>query len=135
MKSVINFRNTAIALLTVFATAMATSVHATDDKDNVAAELRFIGNFRSKPVFELTFTNPGVQAEFIVNIRDEYGNSIYKETVNSSVISKKFMLNTDEITDDVLRFEITSKQNNKTIVYKVNQTSRLVEDIAVTKLK
>jgi hypothetical protein len=114
---------------------MAPAVHATDDKNLVSAELKFIGNFRSKPVFELTFTNPGTQAEFVVNIRDEYGNSLYRESVNSSIISKKFLLNTDEIGDDVLRFEITNKKDNKTVVYEVNQNSRFVEEISITKTK
>ena len=135
MKKVFNYRNTAIALFSLLTIAMAPAVHATDDKNVVSAELRFIGNFRSKPVFEVTFTNPGAQTEFVINIRDEFGNSLYRESVNSSVTSKKFLLNTDEIGDDVLRFEITSKQNNKTVVYEVNQNSRFVEEVLVTKMK
>jgi hypothetical protein len=135
MKKVFNYRNTVVALMVLLTTAMAPAAHATDDKNLVSAELKFIGNFRSKPVFELTFTNPGTQSDFVVNIRDEFGNSLYRESLNSSVGSKKFLLNTDEIGDDVLRFEITSKQNNKTVVYEVNQNSRFVEEVYVTRMK
>jgi len=134
MKTVINYRNLAIAFVTMFTLAMTPATHATDDKITHTVELKFLGNFRSHPVFELSITNPGTEKEFVINIRDEYGNSLYTEVISSSVISKKFLLNTDEIGDDHIRFEVTGRKSNKTVVYEVNQNTRSVEETLVTKV-
>jgi hypothetical protein len=135
MKTSFNFRNTVIAVITFFATALTTTVNATDDKNNTTVELKFIGNFRNKPVFELNIVNPGSDKEFVLNIRDEYGNSLYRETLKSNVLSKKFLLNTDEINlEEVLRFEITGKESKKTFVYEVNQNTRYVAETLVSKV-
>jgi hypothetical protein len=135
MKTVFNYRNIAIALFTVLTVAIAPATHATDDKNNTATvELKFIGNFRNNPVFELNITNPGTENEFVINIRDEFGNSLYREALSSNTISKKFLLNAEEIGDDKVRFEITSRKTNKTIVYEINQSTRIVDEVSVTKV-
>jgi hypothetical protein len=140
MKTVFNYRNAAIALFSLFTIAVAPVANASndkgiiDEKNNVAVELRFLGNFKNQPVFELSFANAPAGTEFVVNIRDAYGTSLYRETLNSNIISKKFLLNTDEIGDDAVRFEITAKKDNKTVVYSVNQYTRFVEEVAVTRV-
>ncbi|HEX5651797.1 MAG TPA: hypothetical protein VFX58_01910 [Chitinophagaceae bacterium] len=134
MKRVFNYRNTAIALFTVFTTAMAPATQASEDPKTAIIELKFIGNFRSKPVFELHFNNNGVAQEYILNIRDEFGNSLYKEKINSNVFSKKFMLNTEELEDDILRFEISSVSDNKVVIYEINRNTRVVEDVKISKV-
>lgn len=135
MKTQINFRNSLIAVITLFATALTTTVHATDDKNAASIELKFIGNLKDKPVFELNIINPGSEKEFVLNIRDENGNSLYKETLKGGVTSKKFMVNTDEINlDEVLRFEITGKESKKTYIYEVNQHSRYIAETLVNKV-
>lgn len=135
MKTQSNFRNAVIAVVTLFATALTTTVNATDDKNNTTVELKFIGNFRNKPVFELNIVSPGAEKEFILNIRDEYGNTLYREILKSDILSKKFMLNTDEIDlNDVLRFEITGKESKKTVVYEINQNTRYVAETLVSKV-
>lgn len=136
MKSVLNFRNTAIALLTVVTLAIAPAAQAIDETNNNAAvELKFLGNFKNKPVFELNFKPGTADNEYVVVIRDSFGNSLYRENVNSNVISKKFMLNIEEVGDgEALRFEITGKKSNKTVVYEINQNSRYVEETLVKKI-
>lgn len=135
MKTQINFRNSLIAVITLFATALTTTVNATDDKNAASIELKFIGNLKDKPVFELNIINPGTEKEFVLNIRDENGNILYKETLKSNVTSKKFMVNTDEINlDEVLRFEITGKESKKTYIYEVNQNSRYIAETLVSKV-
>ncbi len=135
MKTQINFRNSLIAVITLFATALTTTVNATDDKNAASIELKFIGNLKDKPVFELSILSPGTEKEFVLNIRDENGNSLYKETLKADVTSKKFMVNTDEINlDEVLRFEITGKESKKTYIYEVNQNSRYIAETLVNKV-
>ncbi len=134
MKTVFNYRNIAIALVTMVTFAVAPAANATDDKNTSTVELRFLGNFRNQPVFELNITSPGAEKEFVINIRDIYGNSLYREVISSAVTSKKFLLNTEEIEDDKIRFEITGRKSNKTVVYEVNQNSRYVEETFITKV-
>jgi hypothetical protein len=130
MKRVFNLRNTAIAV----AALISTSIHATEDPKTAAVEFKFIGNFRNKPVFELNFNNKSVEKDYVLNIKDEFGNSLYRETINGEVLNKKFMLNTDEVEDDVLRVEITSRKNNHTVVYEINRSSHTTEEISISKL-
>lgn len=136
MKSVFNFRNTAIALLTVVTLAIAPAAQAIDETNNTAAvELKFLGNFKNKPVFELNFKPGTADNEYVVIIRDSFGNSLYRENVNSNVISKKFMLNIEEVGDgEALRFEITGKKSNKTVVYEINQNTHYIEETLVKKI-
>lgn len=140
MKTVFNYRNAAIALFSLFTIIVAPAANASndrgfiDDKNAAAVELKFLGNFKNQPVFELSFANAPAGTEFIVNIRDAHGTSLYRETLNSNIISRKFLLNTDEIGDDTVRFEITAKKDNKTVVYSVNQYTRFVEEVAVTRV-
>jgi hypothetical protein len=140
MKTVFNFRNAAVALFSLFAIVAAPVANANndkgviDEKNNVSVELKFLGNFQNQPVFELNFANAPAGTEFVVNIRDAWGTSLYRETLNSNIISKRFMLNTDELGDDTVRFEITAKKDNKTVVYNVNQYTRFVEEVAVTRV-
>jgi hypothetical protein len=132
MKKVFNYRNTAIALFTALTLTISASANATDDKNPATAvELKYIGNFNNKPVFELKINKAVEGGQYLVNIRDEDGNSLYRETLTAS---KKFMLNTDEIGNDVLRFEITGKADNSKLVYTVNQNSRFIDEVSVTKL-
>jgi hypothetical protein len=133
MKTIFNLRNIAIAMVTVLTLAVSPA-NATDDKNNSSVELKFIGNYKNNPVFELNFAQAGADNEYIVVIRDEYGNAIYRETFSSNILSKKFLLNTEEIGNDTLRFEITGKKTNKTVVYSVNQNTRFVDEVSVTKV-
>ena len=134
MKTIFNLRNIALALVTILTFAVSPAANATDDKTNAAVELKFIGNYKNNPVFELNFAQAGADNEYVVVIRDEYGNAIYRETFSSNILSKKFLLNTEEIGNDTLRFEITGKKSNKTVVYSVNQNTRFVDEVSVTKV-
>lgn len=134
MKTIFNLRNIAIAMVTVLTFAVSPAANATDDKNNASVELKFIGNYKNNPVFELNFAQAGADNEYVVVIRDEYGNAIYRETFSSNILSKKFLLNTEEIGNDTLRFEITGKKSNKTVVYSVNQNTRFVDEVSVTKV-
>ena len=134
MKTIFNLRNIALALVTVLTFAVSPAANATDDKNNASVELKFIGNYKNNPVFELNFAQAGADNEYVVVIRDEYGNAIYRETFSSNILSKKFLLNTEEIGNDTLRFEITGKKSNKTVVYSVNQNTRFVDEVSVTKV-
>lgn len=140
MKTLINYRNLVTSVLLMASLVFTTAANAgddkkpKDDKNNIAAELKFIGNYRNQPMFELTFKNPAIQTDYTVIVRDSYGNPLYRDVLNSSIASKRFMLNMDEIGSEPLRFEITNRKTNKSAVYEVNQSSRTIEEVNVVKV-
>ena len=134
MKHSINFRNSLMALSVFLGTAVVNPGQATEDPKTAAVEVRFIGNFRNKPVFELSFSNTTAEKDYVLTIRDEFGNSLYRETLTGSVLSKKFMVNTDEIGDDVLRVEVSSRKNKHTILYEINRNSHITEEVLINKI-
>ena len=44
------------------------------------------------------------------------------------------MLNTDEIEDDILRVEISSRKNNHTVVYEINRGVHTVQNVSINKV-
>ena len=124
----------AFAFLATVGLSTATPAIANDDKSKVKTELRFLGNINNQPVFELTLDNTS-EAEFTVIIRDEYSNVLYRHNSKTSSFSKKFLLNTDELGDDGLRFEIITGKNQKPVVYEVNRNSRVLQEVTVNKIQ
>lgn len=130
--TLMNTRSFAIALATIFTISLASPALANDEKKTIPVELKFIGNIENQPVFQLTFSNP-VENEFTVVVRDEFNNVLYRDVVKGGNISKKFLLNTEELGDTDIQFEITGKKTDKTVIYEVNKKSRLVEDVVISK--
>ena len=134
-KVIINTRILAIAAATIFTTALSTPALATEEKKAIPVELKFAGNIGEQPTFLLNFTNADQNAYTIV-VRDEFGNVLYRDNVKGSGnITRKFVLNTEELGDVNIQFEISGKKTDKTVVYEVNKQSRLVEDLVISKAK
>lgn len=130
-----NNRIIAIAFLTVFSVALAPTATATEKKPSVPAELVFVGNIKNQPVFQLNISGNAQQNEFTIIINDEAGNSLYRENIKGEIFTKKFLLNTDEIGDNTLRFEIFCKKTKQSVSYEVNRNSRFVQEMAITEVK
>ena len=130
-----NNRIIAIAFLTVFSVGLAPVAMATEKKPAVPAELFFVGNIKNQPVFQLNVAGSAAQDEFTINISDEFGVSLYRETIKSENFTKKFLLNTDEIGDNTLKFEVYCKKTKQSVTYEVNRNSRFVQDLAITRIK
>ena len=124
----------AIALFAVTSITTSTTVLANDEKNNVKSELKFIGNINNQPVFHLVLDNVAAQ-NFTVIIRDDRSNVLYRYSSNDgSSFNKKFQLNTEDIGDDAVRFEITTGKNSKPVVYEVNRSTKVIEEMLVSKL-
>ena len=135
----INSRNLAIAIATVLSFGFTSTAKANDEKKpvpvekkSIPVELKYLGNIENKPVFQLTLSS-AEENEFTIVVRDEYNTVLYRDNVSGST-SKKFLLNTEELTGVGVQFEITGKKSFKTVTYEVNKSSRLVEDVVVNKL-
>ena len=130
----INTRILAVALAITSTTVFSTPAAAIDEKKTIPVELKFLGNINNQPVVLLNFTNTEVN-EYTVIVRDSYGVVLYRDKVKGSNMTQKFILNTEDIGDVELHFEITGKKTDKTVVYEVNTVSRIIEDVVVNKVK
>jgi hypothetical protein len=128
-----NNRLVVVAFFTVFSLGTATTATA-NDKYDLPVELKFIGSVKDQPLFQLSFASSALENEFTITIRDEEGNSLYSENIKGENFSKKFLLNNEGFGDELLRFEITGRKTNKTVVFEVNSQSRQVEEMLVSKL-
>jgi len=136
MKNLFNTaRIAAFALVLSFTIAFATQAQANDEKNPLGVELKFIGNLNNnQPVFQLSY-NGTVENEFTVTVRDEHNNVLYRDNVKGTTISKKFVLNIDEIGEGDVTFEIAAKKAGKPVVFAVSNTSRIIQDVVVNKVK
>ena len=135
MKTVIkNTRNAAIALAAIFALSFSSPAFATGGIEPSGVEFKYIGKLQNQPVLQVTFNN-AEETDFLVEVIDEYNNVLYKDYVKTNNTTKKFMLNTQELGNVGLRFEITGKKSNKTVVFEVKNNSRVVEDMVINQVK
>jgi hypothetical protein len=89
----------------------------------------------NQPLFQLLFTGNEEQNEFTITVRDEFNEVLYRENIKGEIFSRRFLLNSDELGDATLLFEIFSKKTHRSIVYQVNRDTRLVQDVTVSVLK
>ena len=130
-----NNRLILIAFFTVFATAASSVALANDSTRAVPVELKFIGNIKNQPLFQLNFFGTPDENEFIITIRDGFGNSLFREFIKGEVFSKKFLLNTEEMSDEPTRFEVLGKKSKKTTVFEVNRNTIYMDEMVVSTLK
>ena len=130
-----NNRLIAVAFLTIFSFGLSTIAVANDKDPVVPVELKYSGLVQNNPMFELNFSGNAEQNSFTIIISDEYGNSFYRENIKGEHFTKKFLLNTNEIGDENLKFEVFCNKTKKSVLYVVNRNTRTVQDIAITMVK
>lgn len=128
-------KNTVIGLLTLVAILTVNFANATSTEEVVpAAELKLIAHINNQPVFQLSLKN-AEKSTFVVIVKDEFGVVVHQETVSGVDIKRKYQLNTEELGTVGLRFEISSKDNEKAAVFTVENTSRISEETSIVKIK
>ncbi len=128
-------KNAVIGLFTLVAVIAVNVANATTTEEVLpAAELKLITHIDNQPVFELSLKNTQ-KATFVVMVKDEFGAVVYQETVSGVDIKRKYQLNTEELGTVGLRFEISSKGNEKPAVFTVENSTRISEETSVVKIK
>lgn len=122
-----NNRIIVLAFVTVFSISHI-SAQAEAIKPPSPIELKYIGMIKNNPVFQLNFSAKAADEPFTIEIKDEYGVSLYRENIIGQYFSKKFMLNSEEIGDVVLRFEITRKNTGQITWFEVSPSNRFVQN-------
>lgn len=132
-KIFMNNRLIAIAFMTVFSTAMSPAM-ANEKNPVLPIEIKYVGKVQNNPVFQLFVAGNGVQDDFTINIKDEFGNSLHMENIKAESFTKKFMLAIEELGDYSIQFQVTSRKTKKTVVYAINSSTRNVEEVKVNQL-
>jgi len=125
----------AFALLVIFTTVTTSVTLANDSTRAAPSELKYLGITNDQLVFQLNVNGTGTENNFTVLIIDKSGNTLYRENVKGEKIAKRFLINADLVNENELKFQITNKTSNETVVYQVNQTARTIQDVVVNKLK
>lgn len=112
-----------IAFLTIFSTAAIAAPKNGEPGKDVPVSLSYAGSIKQQPLFQLSFYGNKENDDFTIIIRDDYGNNLYRENIKAENFTKKFLLNTEEIGDDMLAFEIISNKTGKNVTYIVNRNT------------
>ncbi len=128
-----NFNLRALALAMICSLTFSNVTFASNEKDQKnTADLQFICKVKNLPVFRLVLDSDK-SAEYIVTVKDEFGEVLFSERLKGNYISRMYKLDTEN-NDQVsgTTFEVASSK--KTTVYKIKNLSTTVEDFSVTKL-
>lgn len=117
-----NNRLVAIAFLTLFTGAAFGSVTPGSNFSGKQVELNFVGNIYNQSVFQLK-VNGLHDDEFTLSIRDRFGNPVYKENISAGNFSKKFLFDTDELSDEALLLEVYNRTKKQTVLYEISLTA------------
>jgi hypothetical protein len=131
------FRNKKVILIAFFTAFSLASVPAMANNGNktIPVEMKFMGYIKNQLLFKLNFAGTAEQNEFTVVIRDHQNNILYRDNIKGENFSKSFLLNTDEIGDDNLQFEVINKKTKESVVYEVNRNSGLKEELTISEVK
>jgi hypothetical protein len=122
-----------IALFVAFSFIATVTLANEGQGDKPAAELKYIGNIKNQPVFQLDL-NSSQEKDFTITIKDIYGNILYSEKVKAKSFTRKFQVDTNQIDDEVLKVEVTSDRKSKPEVFTINRNTRFIEEPSITKL-
>ena len=128
-KTILNFGIVSMILFGFIPSAV--SAQDKGKPDSVAIE--YIGTQDEKPLFQIAFENKeGVL--YRVSITDESGETLYTEKFRDKKFSRKFKLESPELSRSKLTFTITSEKEKHTQVFVIDSNFRTVPDYVITRL-
>ena len=135
MKRIIyNNRILAIAFLTVFSLGTL-AAQATDDAKALPIELRYTGHVNNHPLYKLIVKGSADHDEFTIIIRDENKSTLFSENIKGESFTKSFLLNTEELGEATLQFEVVSKRSGRSVTYAIDRNTHFEEEMVITAVK
>lgn len=119
-----NFSASVIAIFLLVGTAVA------NDKQTSPVEFRYVGNVERHPVYQLNINGQDSE-EYYISFSDQAGNVLY----SSNTKGGKFMINVDEVGNEVITVTISSRRGNKQHVYTIKRSQNVVEENVITRIK
>lgn len=125
----------AIAVFSVIGFTPVIAADTTLSNPTFPVELKYAGTFKNQPLIQLNFAGSTEDKVFNIVVTDETGVVLYNADVKGDVFSKQFLLNTEDLGDAVLKFEIIGRKSGKSVSYRVNrQKQEVVEQMDIVKL-
>ena len=111
------------------------SAHAQEgDQPNAnPVEIKYIGTKDGKMCFQVDFDNQN-EDSYNIAIKDQEGFTFFKDQFSDKKFSKKFLVDTNELGSSTIVFTFRSQKSKQPLVYQVNTSTRVVNDVVVTKL-
>jgi len=135
MKTVFtNTKALILALVTLFAASLAVPAFANNEETVAKAEVSYIGNLNDLPVYRLSLTNSSNEVLF-VTVSDNYGNILYNEKLSGTSIVRNYQFDTDIYSEYNFNFTISNVKGKVVGVYNVNKRNKVIDEIAVNKVK
>ncbi|MEP6617341.1 MAG: hypothetical protein ABJA57_12210 [Ginsengibacter sp.] len=122
----------AMALMVTFTLASVQTEAKNKPEDSLKSktespvEFKYIGKMNNQPLFQLNFNNVE-SSDFIITLTDQTGAVIYDEKISGKDLSRKYMLNLDEIDASEVKFLIKNKTNNSATNFTVKRNYSLVD--------
>lgn len=96
-------------------------------------EIKYIGTKDGKMCFQVDFDNQN-EDNYNIAIKDQDGFVFFKDQFSDKKFSKKFLVDTNELGSSTIVFSFKSQKTKQPLVYQVNTSTRVVNDVVVTKL-
>lgn len=119
-------------LVVILFTMLTVAVTAQPLKSESPAELKYVGTVNNHPRLQLNLNNVESD-EFIVTITDQTGATIYQDNISGKNVVRTYQLDTDDLDASVVNFHVYSRKSNSSVVYKVNNNQRFVQDVVINK--
>ncbi len=130
-------RNNILIALSLISVMLFSTANAADTAYGVTSlpvELKYAGNYNNQPLIQLNFNGTKEENLFRITVTDQAGVILYNGNVKGENFSKQFLLNTDDLGDAVLTFEITGAKSGKAVSYQVSRQKKTTEQMNVVKL-
>jgi hypothetical protein len=99
-------------------------------KSDTPVEFKYVGKMDDQPLFQLNLNNADVN-EYIITLRDENGTTIYDEKITGKDVSRKYMLNLNEIDASEIRIQVKNKTDNSVSNFTVKRNFSLIDEWAL----
>jgi len=111
---------------------LMSSASAQSSTSSPNAVIRYVGSLDSKPVFKVELDNKDKNVYFLT-IKDDEGSILYSEKIKGKQFIKSFKFDADR--DAVkLTFTLSCDKETQSQEFKVNTSTRVYNDVAVTTL-
>ena len=114
--------------------ASTTAIANNDKNKDTSVEFRFIGKVEHQPVYQLDI-NAVDGEEYFISFSDRAGTVLYSDNIKRGTLTQRFMINADEVGDEVLTVSVTSRKTNKSHIFTIKRSQSLVEENTVRRVK
>ncbi|MGN6166119.1 MAG: hypothetical protein ACTHOF_16410 [Flavisolibacter sp.] len=124
-----------VSFLLILVLSLTTSTLFAADGNNTEkpALVKYVGTINDQVVFQLSYDNKEGQS-FYITVKDADGIILYNGKFNEKNFSKQFRFYKSELGNADLLFTLTAQNEKQSQTFKVATTSRIVEEVVVTKL-